>query len=53
MLMYLQMIESEADKSKFERLYLKYQGLMTKRKQESRFPYVLTAILEQIIGRNL
>ena len=28
MLIYLQMIESEADKSKFERLYLKYRGLM-------------------------
>ena len=28
MLVYLQMIESEADKSKFERLYLKYRGLM-------------------------
>ncbi len=28
MLIYLQMIESEADKSKFERLYLRYRGLM-------------------------
>lgn len=28
MLIYLQMIESEADKSKFEQLYLKYRSLM-------------------------
>ncbi len=28
MLIYLQMIESEADKSKFELLYLRYRGLM-------------------------
>ena len=28
MLIYLQMIESEADKSKFEQLYLRYRGLM-------------------------
>lgn len=28
MLLYLQMIESEADKTKFEQLYLKYRGLM-------------------------